>query len=147
MVEGKWLPPGADIEPALALRRAIFSLDRDHKDACAWQALAVSEGKHAGTGRIWWEGGAFHIGMICVLPDCRGRGLGDFLTRLLLFKAQQHNAVTVILHAPPEAAPFFQRYGFLPCGGPEPDGSIPHTLSGRDIVLDACAGCARKNAP
>ena len=146
MVEGKWLPPGADIEPALKLRREIFSLDRDTWDAYAWQALALSEGQPVGTGRIWWESGAFHIGAICVLPAFRGRGFGDFLTRLLLFKAQQHHAGKVVLHAHPGAAPFFRRYGFLPCGAQDQAGTIRHELAGQDIMLEACAGCGRENA-
>lgn len=146
MVEGKWLPPGADIGPALFLRRDVFSKDRDLKDDYAWQALALHEGQPVGTGRIWWEEGAFHIGMIGVLKEFRGRGFGDFLTRLLLFKAQQHNAGKVILHAPPETAPFFQRYGFVPFDETDCNGAIRHELSGSDIILDACSAC-KKNAP
>lgn len=146
MVEGKWLPPGADIEPAIILRQEIFAKGRDEKDDYSWQALALSEGKPVGAGRIWWEEGAFHIGFIGVLPDFRNRGFGDFLTRLLLFKAQQHNAVKVVLHARPETAPFFGRYGFIPYGEPEKDGTIRLELQGQDIMLDACAGCKAKGA-
>ena len=147
MVEGKWLPPGADIEPAIILRHEIFSSGRDEKDDYAWQALAISEAKPVGTGRIWWEDGAFHIGAVCVLPGFRNRGFGDFLIRLLLYKAQQHNAGNVVLHVQPEISAFFQRYGFIPCEGPDQDGAIRHELKGQDITLDACAGCKRKNEP
>lgn len=141
MVEGKWLPPGADIEPALFLRREIFALERDDKDALAWQALAFCEGQAVGTGRIWWEGGAFHIGFIGVLAGFRGRRFGDFLTRLLLYKAQQHNAVRVVLHAMPDASPFFARYGFAPSGEKNPYGAVCLELRGEDITLDTCTGC------
>ncbi len=147
MVEGKWLPPGADIGPALFLRREVFSLDRDTKDDYAWQALAISVGQPVGTGRIWWEEGAFHIGTIGVLPDFRGCGFGDFLTRLLLFKAQEHYAGKVVLHARPEVAPFFSRYGFLPCDKQDQSGATRHELLGQNIMLDACAGCRKKNGP
>ena len=141
MVEGKWLPPGADIEPALFLRRAVFAMDRDELDSLSWQALALLEGKPVGTGRIWWQDGAFMLGMIGVLPDYRGRGFGDFLVRLLLFKAQQHNAVKVALAAPPGAAAFFEKYGFTPCGVQDMDGNIRLELDGDSIILDSCAGC------
>lgn len=147
MVEGKWLPPGADIAPALLLRLEIFSLGRDVRDAYAWQAIALREGKPVGTGRIWWEDGAFHIGAIGVLEEYKGQGFGDFITRLLLFKAQQHNASKVVLQAQPDVAPFFQRYGFIPCNEPDQDGFIRHEISGQDIILDSCAGCRRKNEP
>ncbi len=145
MVEGKWLPPGADIGPALFLRWEVFGANRDTKDDYAWQALALHEGQIVGAGRIWWEDGAFHIGMIGVLSGFRGLGFGDFLTRLLLFKAQQHNAVKVILHATPEAAPYFKRYGFAPSDETGCDGAIRLELNGQDIMLDACTGC-KKNA-
>jgi len=145
MVEGKWLPPGADIEPVLFLRREIFSLGRDIRDAYAWQAIALHEGKPVGTGRIWWEDGAFYIGTIGVLSGYIGQGFGDLLTRLLLFKAQQHNASKIVLYAQPDVAPFFQRFGFIPCNEPDQDGAIRHELQGQDIMLDACQGCRRNN--
>ena len=141
MVEGKWLPPGADIEPALFLRRAVFAMDRDSIDSLSWQALALWEGKPVGTGRIWWEDGAFMLGMIGVLPEMRNRGFGDFLVRLLLFKAQQHNAVKVALYAMPGMALFFQKYGFTVCDGSSADGSLRLELNGDSIILDSCAGC------
>ena len=122
-------------------------MDRDVRDDYAWQALAIMEGKPVGTGRVWWEDGAFHIGMICILSDFRGYGFGDFLTRLLIFKAQQHNAGKVVLHALKEVAPFFLRYGFISCEEQDQDGAIRHELKGQDIMLDACTGCKKKNAP
>lgn len=143
MVEGRWLPPGKDIEPALALRREIFHLEKDETDALAWQALALMEGKPVGTGRIWWQDGAFHIGMIGVLEAYRCLGFGDFLTRLLLYKAQTHGASLVLLRTPPETAPFFERYGFSPCGKAEQDGALPYALKGSEIALDTCRGCRR----
>ena len=141
MVEGKWLPPGADIAPALFLRRAIFTMDRDDVDSLSWQALALWEGQPVGTGRIWWQDGAFMLGMIGVLPDFRGLGCGDFLIRLLLFKAQQHNAVRVALYAPAEAVPFFQKYGFVSCEHQDTEDNIRLELSGDSIILDSCKGC------
>jgi ribosomal protein S18 acetylase RimI-like enzyme len=146
MVEGKWLPPGADIGPALFLRREILSMDRDEKDDLAWQVLALNEGQPVGTGRIWWEDGAFHIGMIGVLPGFRSLGFGDFLTRLLLFKAQQHNAAKVILHTAPGAAPFFERYGFALLKETDSDSEIRLELQGQDIMLDTCQGCKKNGS-
>lgn len=143
MVEGLWLPPGADIGPALLLRREVFSIDRDSKDDYSWQALALHEGQPVGTGRIWWEDGSFHIGMIGVLSGFRHRGFGDFLTRLLLFKAQQHNAGKVVLHTPLEFVPFFTRYGFAPSEEAGCDGAVCLELGGQDIMLDSCLGCKK----
>ncbi len=144
-MEGKWLPPGSDIEPALFLSHAIFNLDIDHIDPLAWQALALYEGTPVGTGRIWWEDGSFMLGFIGVLPKYRGRGFGDFLVRLLLFKAQQHNAVKIAMKASPVMTPFFQKYGFMPVDDQPTDGEQLLMLDGQSIVLDACLGCKRKD--
>ena len=146
MVEGKWLPPGADIEPALFLRRAIFTMDRDDVDSLSWQALALWEGRPVGTGRIWWQDGAFMLGMIGVLSGFRGLRFGDFLIRLLLLKAQQHNAVKVALYSPTQALSFFQKYGFTVCEQQDMNGNIRLELSGDSIILDSCKGCKQQHA-
>jgi ribosomal protein S18 acetylase RimI-like enzyme len=140
MVEGKWLPPGADIGPALFLRHEIFALGPDNMDAYAWQVLAINDGMPVATGRIWWEDGAFFIGMIGVLPAFRGQGFGDFTTRLLLFKAQQHNAVKVMLYAKKEAEPFFRRFGFEIVPGHEANGLSLLELNGGEILVRTCEG-------
>lgn len=141
MVEGKWLPPGADIEPALFLRRTVIAMERDAIDSLSWQALALWEGQPVGTGRIWWQDGAFMLGLICVLPEYRGKGFGDFLIRLLLFKAQQHNAVKVALYAAPDTMPLFEKYGFTPTTDQDLPDSIRLELCGDSIILDSCASC------
>jgi hypothetical protein len=60
-----------------------------------------------------------------------------------LFKAQQHNAVKVILHTPLEFVPFFARYGFAPSEEKGCDGIVCLELGGQDIMLDACPGCKK----
>lgn len=141
MIEGKWFPPGTGIAQALQVRRAVLEKGPDDADLMAWQAVAYFAGHAAGTGRIWWQDGAFWLGDICVLPEFRKQRLGDFLVRLLLYKAQQHSARRVMLQAPQDMMPFFEKYGFTVEGTPGQDGSITLTLEGKDILLDGCAGC------
>lgn len=169
MIRGKFLRPGGDISQALRVRDAVFvreqgysaALEHDEIDAISWHALvydavdAAGEpvGDAAGTGRIWWQDGEFHLGRIAVLREKRGLGLGDLVMRMLLFKAKEHAARSVVLSAQLHAAPFYARYGFEPYGGLIDDEGVAHQrmrVLGERINLEgtcckpragACQGC------
>ena len=176
MIRGKFLHPGSDISQALKVRDAVFvreqgydaALERDDIDDISWHALvydavdAAGEpvGDAAGTGRIWWQGGEFHLGRIAVLKEKRGLGLGDLLMRMLLFKAKEHSARSVSLSAQLYAVPFYARYGFEPYGELIEDEGVPHQrmrVLGERIDLEgacckpgsgacrACGGCGGQN--
>ena len=112
MVEGKWFSQGADIAQPLAIRQAVIGIGRDALDAEAQQVVVYREGEPVGTARLWWQEGSFWLGDLCVLPQARGQGYGDLLTRLLLYKAMTHQARSVRLRCPAALTPFFARYGF-----------------------------------
>lgn len=136
MVHGKWYPMGSDIALPLSLREAVFGRGRDALDSSAWQVVVLEEGQAVGAARLWLEDGAFCLGDIGVLPAYQGRGYGDLLVRLLLFKALTHGASLLRVRPPQPFAAFFERYGFAP--DPEGDGWI---LLGSQVHLDGCAGC------
>ena len=145
MIQGKWFSPGADLSEALSVRRAVFSRGRDGLDAESWNVVVYEDDVPAAAGRIWWREGAFRLGDIGVLPDRRGRKLGDLTLRLLLFKAQSHAAREVRLISPPETAGFFERLGFRPLS---PSAGEPEMfLPGDAIELDACKSCRKANCP
>lgn len=139
MIRGKWIRPGESLVDILPLREAIFQTGRDALDDESWNALIFDGETPAAIGRIWWADGSFRLGMIGVLADHQGRGLGDLVIRLLLFKAQQHSAQEVALCCPAALAPFFAKYGFQAANPPQDPCLM--TLSGRDICLDRCQGC------
>lgn len=142
MVEGKWFPPGTPFPEGESIRRAVFGRGRDALDAESWNVLVWHEGQPAATGRLWWRDGAFFLGDVAVLPDLRGRGLGDLTLRLLLFKAQTHSARLIRATAPAEVAGFFTRLGFRPEGA-EASGLQKLLLRGEELCLDTCKGCQR----
>ena len=111
MIEGKWYSPGSDIEVSLELRKKSLNLIRDEIDYLSWQLVVFDDGEPVGAGRIWWQDGDFYIGAVSVLKDKRGMGFGDLLVRLLLYKAQEHNALRVLIK-PCDSVGFFTKYGF-----------------------------------
>ena len=138
MIQGKWFPQGSELTAPLAIRQAVFSRGQDARDSLAQQVVVYQDGVPAGSARLWWEEGAFHLGDVGVLEAERGKGLGDLLVRLLLFKAVSHYASQVELETPPETAPFFARYGFAPGQAAANSPTIPMSIRGEDIALSHC---------
>ena len=145
MVEGKWFAPGTDIGPCEEIRRAVFGRGADEMDKLSWNVIVWHDGVAAGTGRLWWQDGAFWLGDIAVPQDKRGRKLGDLVLRLLLFKAESHAATMLRLICPKETAAFFARLGFKPENEMD-GGQVQMMLWGEDLCLDTCKGC-KKNCP
>jgi len=136
MIEGKWFTQGADISQPLLIREAVFGLGRDALDDMAQQVVIYREGEPVGTGRLWWADGAFHGGDIGVLSDERGKGYGDLLVRLLIYKAVTHQAQSLILQTPKRLTAFFERFGFVATDDGDPVNLRLHPL-------DGCAGCGK----
>ena len=145
MVEGKWFQPGADAAEAFAIREKVFGRGRDDMDNESWNVLVWFAGEPAATGRLWWREGAFWLGDIAVLPELRGRRLGDLTLRLLLFKAETHAARLLRLVSPTDVTGFFAKLGFKP-EGEAAGGQQPMLLRGEDLCLDTCKGC-KKDCP
>ena len=141
MVRGKWFPMGSDISEALSIRQAVFGTGEDALDAASHQVVVYREGKPVGSARLYWADGAFRLDRLGVLPDERGRGYGDLLIRLLLFKALTHSASRIALDTPADTKAFFAKYGFVDDG--ETDGLTSMHILGENVQLSHCGGnCA-----
>ena len=146
MIQGKWFAPGEDLSAGvLPVRRAVFGTCGSETDPDGWNTLIFMDGCPAASGRIWWSGGAFWLGEIGVLPELRGRRLGDLVLRLLLFKAQSHAAREIRLCCPENTEGFFSRLGFRAVG--RDSGSVEMMIPGNEVSLDSCANCAKQNCP
>ncbi len=145
MIQGKWFPQGADLTDAVSVRRAVFGRGRDDLDAEAWNVVVYLDEVPAAAGRLWWRDGSFWLGEVCVLPESRGKRLGDLALRLLLFKAQSHYAREVRLRCAPDTAGFFSRLGFRPDPAAEDPGEM--LLPGDEIDLDTCKSCRKTDCP
>ncbi len=141
MVQGKWFPMGADLSEALHIRRQVFAAGEDAQDAAAQQVVVYREGTPVGSARLYWADGAFRLDFVGV-PECeRGKGYGDLLIRLLLFKALTHNATLIALETPAQTRSFFAKYGFEVTG--EENGRYQMQIAGDAVQLSHCGGnCA-----
>ena len=144
MIRGRWFPQGSDLSVPLRLRQDVFARERDALDDSAQQVVVYQSDEPVGTARLWWQDGSFHLGDVGVLAAERGKGVGDLLVRLLLFKALSHYATVVELMAPPEVVGFFAKYGFVPAdtdAQDAPEGLVLMVIRGDDIQLSHCGGC------
>ncbi len=143
MIQGKWYAPGVDCGAVLPVRQAVFGLGPDARDAESWNVLVWEDELPAATGRIWWQDGAYWLGDIGVVPEKRGRKIGDLVLRLLLFKAQSHAAREVRLTCEAELQGFFARLGFQS----DPLQPSEMVLPGDRIDLDTCKNCRKEGCP
>lgn len=113
MVTGKWLEQG-DAGEAVSLREAVFGRGRDATDNIARCVVVYDDsGAPVGAARLFWQGGAFRVDLVGVLQEHRGRGYGDLLMRLAIYKAVSHGAKTLLITPTDETRGFFTRYGFI----------------------------------
>lgn len=134
MVQGRWFAMGGDISTPLKLRQAVFGRGRDALDAQAWQVVVYDGDTPVGAARLWWRDGAFWLGDVGVLEERRGKGFGDLLVRLLLFKALMHSAALIRLDATWDTVAFFAKYGFASEQG------TAMCIRGQDVRLSHCGG-------
>lgn len=145
MVQGRWFAGGSDITLPLSLREQVFGRGEDALDAMAQQVVVFEDGAGVGSARLWWADGAFRMGDIGVLEEKRGRGFGDLLVRLLLYKALTHSASVIRLETPADLEGFFAKYGLITDG--ETEGGLKTMyIRGEDVQLSHCGGnCADCN--
>jgi len=141
MVQGRWFAMGSDITLPLSLRMQVFGRGADGIDPMAQQVVVYEGEEPAGAARLWWADGAFQIGDIGVLESHRGKGYGDLLVRLVLYKALTHSAPLITLETPKETEAFFAKYGFQ--SEERASGLIRMSIRGEDVHLSHCGGnCA-----
>lgn len=141
MVSGKMFAPMVLAPEADEICESVFGrvcsqeLSENEK-ASLWRGVIYDDaGAPVASGDIWYDGD-FVIGALGVIEGERGKGFGDLLIRLLLYKAQTHFAGRVRLAATEETVGFFARYGFAPL-----DGGLQMAIDGDKIDLDTCKGC------
>ena len=141
MVSGRWYAMGSDISLPVSLRQRVFGRGGDELDNMSQQVVVFEEEEAVGSARLWWADGAFQLGDVGVIDSKRGRGFGDLLVRLLLYKALTHNASLIALQTPKATESFFAQYGFT--AGEEHNGLIAMSIRGEDVQLSHCGGnCA-----
>lgn len=117
---------------AFPLREQVFireqgvpaDMELDEFDAVSRHVLARGpDGAPIGTGRLLPDG---HIGRLAVLPEWRGKGVGQALMDELVDCASEANLPLLALNAQTQAADFYRRFGFVESGPEFLEAGIPH---------------------
>ena len=107
----------------------------DDLDPRSIHALAFdTDGKPIATGRLTPEQ---KIGRMAVLPEWRGKGVGDAILRTLLEQARSMGYPAIALHSQVQAIPFYARAGFVAEGEEFDEAGIAHRVM--RLALDARA--------
>src|SRR5436190_11172682 len=120
-------------DEAQRIRFAVFveeqrvppELEMDEHDPKCLHALAFSDGRAIGTGRLLPDG---HIGRVAVLRQWRGHGAGRALLRQLIEAARQRGDGEVMLSAQVHALGFYRAEGFEPEGPIYEEAGIDHQV-------------------
>ena len=136
-----------------AIRETVFvqeqdvpaELERDALDPqCAHVLARALDGTPIGTGRLTPE---HRIGRMAVLPEWRGKGVGDAMLDALVAEARARGWREVALNAQVSAIDFYLRHGFIPQGARYQEAGIEHqamrrVLSGTQAIQDRAAAVA-----
>lgn len=113
------------------IRRHVFideqlvpeDLEWDEDDHSATHFLMHDQGQPIGTARLLADG---HIGRVAILPDWRGKSLGERLMREVMAHAEQQGMQQLLLSAQVYAIPFYQRLGYVVTSDEYVEAGIPH---------------------
>lgn len=112
-----------------------LEMEQDEFDATALHAVVqAADDRPIATGRIVFQPGEAlpgvvgRIGRLAVLEQHRGRGVGTMLLSSLLDCGLKRGIDQFELHAQLEAAPLYQRHGFVPHGAVFDEAGIDHVL-------------------
>ena len=149
MIRGKFLTSADDASAVLSVREEVCRAEglqggSDCHDTMAVYALVFDEGDSpSGSGRLYLHEDRFVIGCVGVLPGKRGKGLGDLILRMLLYRAQELNAPEVYALVRPGEEAFYAQFGFSPIGEEQDEWGQAHTLlrvKADEIVESGCHG-------
>jgi predicted GNAT family N-acyltransferase len=122
-----------------AIRETVFVQEQKVPVEEEWDALDPScmhviaralDGTPIGTGRLTPE---HKIGRMAVLPEWRGKGVGDALLLALIDAARDRGWREVALNAQASAVDFYLRHGFVPYGERFREAGIEHQAMRRPL--------------
>jgi predicted GNAT family N-acyltransferase len=131
-----------DLDALRAVREPVFvveqqvplELEWDELDPRSRHVLARDQqGRPIGTGRLTPER---KVGRMAVLPEWRGRGVGEAMLTALTDLARELGYAHLSLHAQVTAIEFYRRSGFEPYGERFMEAGIEHQSMRRELPPD-----------
>lgn len=111
-------------------------------DEKSMQLILFNDNLPVANGALYFDNGVYHISHVCVVPEFRGKYIGDLLMRVLLVKAFNMGAEAVCSTPPATVKPFFEKYGFI--------GNDTLTVTEKTLLLKSkcghdCTNCINKD--
>ena len=125
----------AELEAAIAVRFRVFVDEQsippeeelDEADATASHAIALSQDKVVGTGRlVWRDDGSALIGRMAVDAQWRRKGVGGEILKFLEESARDQGLTHAVLHAQEYVKSFYAAHGYQQHGDTFLEVGIPH---------------------
>jgi len=136
MLTTQWIS-GMDkdlLTDAHAVRRTVFceeqqideSIEMDDLDQSSIHVVIYDSDKPIATGRLVVLNDSFSIGRVAVLPEYRGKHIGDLVVRLLIRTAVDMGGDQQHIHAQLSVRGFYEKLGFVAQGEVYEEAGIPH---------------------
>jgi len=141
MIEVRQARDEADLQAAVALRRAVFVDEQgvtpqdedDGRDADALHLVVVEGDAVIGTCRLLKEGATVKLSRMAVARHARGRGLASQLLREAELQASALGATRIALAAQTYAVGLYARAGYTPRGSRFYDAGIEHLTMEKEL--------------
>ncbi len=120
---------------ALQIRRQVFveehrvpeEIEADQYDHVAVHFLAWDGKKEIGTGRLrWTDLETAKVERVAVQKEYRHSGTGKKIMEVMEQYAREKGTKKIVLHAPLEAVPFYEKIGYQKEGAPFVEGIREH---------------------
>jgi len=130
-------------ENAFSVRRKVFveeqgvplNLELDELDKTADHFVVYSAENPIGAGRIREiTAGIGKVERVCILPDYRGKHLGNLIMHALEMHAINKGLNKILLNAQAYAVPFYEKLGYAITSPEFMDADIPHRAMEKEIV-------------
>ncbi len=130
------LPEAKTIRETVFMKEQGFQNEFDDIDPSAYHIVAYEEDKPIGTARLFpteQDKSIFSIGRVAVLPEDRGKRIGQKMMKELEAYAKERGALAIELSAQTRVMPFYQSLGYTPYGEEYFDEFCPHKMMRKEL--------------
>ena len=130
-------------EDAFSIRKKVFveeqgvpiSLEIDEHDQTATHFVVYTADTPIGAGRLReTDDGTGKVERVCVLPEYRGRHLGNLVMHALEKHAKNSEFEKIVLNAQSYAVPFYEKLGYIITSPEFMDADIPHRAMEKKLI-------------
>lgn len=151
MLEFKFVYGENGCKLAMDMRKEVFAAEfgmsviSDENDGGAYHFVGYDKTVQVAAARLFEiADSCFKIDFTAVKKDYRRQHIGELVMRALADKAVSLGGKSIILEAPIDLMPFFEREGYASYGGEFDKDGRKHTMMKKDLsIIRCCCGCTK----